>query len=132
MRDVSHTPASSDLRIGDRERAEAAERLTAHAAAGRLALEELEDRLARVDAAVVARDLAAVERDLPSDSQRAVQRPRRGWTAPVAIALLVVVGVVAGLLAHHPIAPPFIAAVLLSRVVLHPARRRPFLHRSQS
>ena len=41
-----------DLRVGDAERAAAAERLSTHAAAGRLTLEELEERLAAANAAV--------------------------------------------------------------------------------
>jgi hypothetical protein len=60
-------PGSPDaLRVGDRERAEAADRLSAHAAAGRLSIDELEQRLEAVHSAVLARDLHAVEADLPS------------------------------------------------------------------
>jgi hypothetical protein len=45
---------SDRVRIGDRERANAAERLSAHHAAGRLTLDELETRIERATAAGVA------------------------------------------------------------------------------
>src|SRR3954447_18487306 len=83
---MSSSPQRSTrtTRIGDRERELAAERLSAHAAAGRLTVDELESRLERVNVAVYDRDLAAVEADLPVAS-----RPRRPQRAPLALALLV-------------------------------------------
>jgi hypothetical protein len=60
---------TSELRIGDAERDAAAERLRGHAAAGRLTVEELDERLGRALAARTRADLAVVEHDLP--------RPRR-------------------------------------------------------
>jgi hypothetical protein len=59
-----------DVRVGDRERSEAADRLAAHAAAGRLTVEELAQRLERAHAAVFARELAALEADLPMQPGR--------------------------------------------------------------
>ena len=69
------TQPHDDLRVGDAERAAAAERLSAHAAAGRLSLEELEERLAAANAAVHGRDLAALEADLPGPPAPAPRRP---------------------------------------------------------
>jgi hypothetical protein len=66
-----------DVRVGDRERSEAADRLAAHAAAGRLTVEELAQRLERAHAAVFARELAALEADLPMQPGR----HERGGTA---------------------------------------------------
>lgn len=56
----------ADLRVSDREREQVADLLSAHAAEGRLTLEELD---ARVDGAYAARtraELAALTRDLPA------------------------------------------------------------------
>jgi Domain of unknown function (DUF1707) len=109
------------LRVGDRERAEAADRLSAHAVAGRLSIDELEQRLETLHSAVYARDLHAVEADLPS----AVRRPgpyRPAPLVPVAIAALLA-AVFATIAAGHPIPPLFIAAVLLWRRALAQAQR---------
>jgi Domain of unknown function (DUF1707) len=103
-----------DLRVGDRERAAAADRLGTHAAAGRLSVEELERRLELVHQAVYDRDLAAVEGDLPS--ARRSSRPRRPrGAAPIAL-VLVVVGIVASILVHRPLVPLFVLAFILWRV----------------
>ena len=53
------------LRIGDAERAAAADRLAEHHAAGRLTVEELEERVAGAWRARTRADLARIERDLP-------------------------------------------------------------------
>ena len=99
----------SDLRVGDRERAAAADRLSAHHAAGRLTVEELERRLERVDAAVFDHDLRAVEADLPPlAAGRAI--PRVGPSLPFA---LIALGIAASIAAGHPIAPLFLLAALL-------------------
>jgi len=107
------------VRIGDAERAEAAERLSAHAAAGRLTFEELEQRLERVYGAVHARELAAVEADLPGRAPRRAPRPRRPAGAGAVGALLA--AVVATVLTGHPVVPLFVAAVLLWRADHRPA-----------
>jgi Domain of unknown function (DUF1707) len=102
------------MRVSDADRAAAAERLSAHTAAGRLSIEELEERLELIHTAVVADDLASVESDL-----RATPRPgavaRRPPLGPIA-AVLLIVGVLAAIAVGHPIAAPFIAAVLLWRL----------------
>jgi hypothetical protein len=110
----SFTPAGR-MRVGDAERSAAAERLSAHAAAGRLTVEELEERLELVHKAVVVDDLAAVQTDLQPQP-----RPRATVWRPALTVLglaLVVFGVIASIAVGHPIPPPFIvAAVLLWRV----------------
>jgi hypothetical protein len=107
------------LRVGDRERAEAAERLSAHAAAGRLSIEELEQRLDAVHAAVLARELDAVEADLPT----AIRRGEPSRSEPrVAFAIAVLLAaVLATIVVGHPVPPLFLAAVFLWRGA---ARRR--------
>jgi hypothetical protein len=112
--------APETTRIGDRDRAEAAERLSAHAAAGRLTVEELEERLDRAGRAVDASDLRALEVDLPAPP--APPAPWRPPVATVAVALAcVAAAVLATVLAGHPIVPPFLlAAVLLWRAGARP------------
>ncbi len=98
-----------DLRVGDRERAAAAERLSAHHAAGRLTVEELEQRLGRAGAAVHAHELAALEADLPAPGQGAT--PVRVWPAlPFA---LVALGVAGSIAVGHPLVPLFVLAAIL-------------------
>jgi hypothetical protein len=110
------------LRIGDRERSAAAERLSAHAAAGRLTVEELEERLERAQAAVHARDLAALEADLPPPAaRREVARwhpPARPPLLAAALACLIA-GVLLSVAVGHPVPPLLIAAFLLWRAGGH-------------
>lgn len=115
------TPRRPELmRIGDRERTEAAERLTAHAAAGRLSFEELEQRLDAVQSAVLRRDLDAIESDLPTPARRfAPSRP----TPYLALAItLLAAAVLVTVVVGHPIPPLFIGALLLGRTHARRAR----------
>jgi hypothetical protein len=97
-----------ELRIGDRERAAAAERLSAHHAAGRLSVDELEQRLERANAAVFAHDLDALEADLP---RRPPGPPPRVWPAlPFA---LIALGVAGSIAVGHPLVPLFVLAAFL-------------------
>jgi hypothetical protein len=110
MTDFASSPGS--VRVGDRERTEAAERLSAHAAAGRLGIDELEERLERANAAVFARDLAALEADLPG--RRDSARPRVRPPFPlIPIAALLVAAVALSVVVGHPVAPLFLFAALL-------------------
>ena len=97
----------SDIRVGDRERAAAAERLSTHHAAGRLSVEELEQRLERANAAVFAHDLQALEADLP---QRAPRPRPRVW--PPLPFVLIALGVAGSLAVGHPLVPLFVIAAL--------------------
>ena len=65
-----------DLRASDADRLAAAERLRVHHLAGRLTLEEFEDRVARAHQAVTLGDLAALEADLPAPPAPPAARPR--------------------------------------------------------
>ncbi len=108
-----------DVRIGDRDRDQAADRLAAHAAAGRLSVEELEQRLEQVNAAVFSSDLRQLEADLPGPR-------RRRATGAIALPLtLALVALVATVLVGHPFVPLFIVTVLASRVLI--GRHRVFL-----
>ncbi len=113
------------LRVGDQERTAAANRLTAHAAAGRLRLDELEERLDEVNQAVFAGDLLAVEADLPASgpvdhplptqTDRHARRRRVRRHPPPLLIALVLAAVLVSLLVGHPIAPAFILIAVLSR-----------------
>jgi hypothetical protein len=106
----STTPAvRASVRVGDRERAQVADRLAAHAAAGRLTIEELEQRLERTHAAVFDRDLLAVEADLPFASTRR----RAPGGPPLAAVALLVAGALASAVVGHPVVPLFLVAFLL-------------------
>jgi fatty acid desaturase len=100
-----------DLRVGDRERAAAAERLSAHHAAGRLSVDELEQRLERANAAVYAHELDALEADLPQPRPRRAPAPPRIWPAlPFA---LIALGVAGSIAVGHPLVPLFLVAAFL-------------------
>jgi hypothetical protein len=77
--------ARGSVRIGDRERDDAAEALGDHFAAGRLSREEYDDRLALVFGARTWSDLTPIFGDLPGPKpgQPAPQRPftREAWVA---------------------------------------------------
>src|SRR3954469_18495449 len=98
------------VRVGDRDREAAVERLSEHAAAGRLTVAELEERVDRAHAAVYADELTALEADLP-----APRRPAPRPAPPVAplIVLLAAIGLSAA--GGHPLVPLFILAAFLWR-----------------
>jgi hypothetical protein len=110
---TDHLSSPGSVRVGDRERTEAAERLSAHAAAGRLGIDELEDRLQRANAAVYAHELAALEADLPSS--RSSGGPRPAWPFPLlpTLAAMLVASVALSVAVGHPVAPLFFLAALL-------------------
>jgi hypothetical protein len=115
---------SRAIRIGDREREQAADRLAAHTGAGRLTVTELEGRLERVHAAVFDRDLAAVEADLPAN-----RRPRRAPPAPLALVLLVA-AVLGSVLVRRPLVPLFVLALIVWRLGHRPWGQPPWRMRT--
>src|SRR6478736_3660113 len=87
----------------------------AHAADGRLSVEELESRLERAHGAVYDDELRAVEVDLPSAARPARRDP---WPAPPFVALLLLGAIAAVALTAvvgHPFFPPLVAAFVLWR-----------------
>ena len=113
---------SESIRVGDRERADAAERLSAHAAAGRLTVEELEERLERAERAVVASDLRALETDLPCAGAAARRPP--AWSPPFAALVLACVARDRARLARRR--PPLHRRVLLVALLLWRVGWRPY------
>jgi uncharacterized protein DUF1707 len=112
-----------DVRVGDAERAAAVDRLAAHAAAGRLTVAELEERVEAAHRAVHARDLAVLEADLPGPPARRARRapaPRPAGTAVLGVALLLVaLAVLASAAAGHPVPAPLFLGFVLWRVHRH-------------
>jgi hypothetical protein len=119
-----------EIRVGDRERAAAAERLSAHHAAGRLSVDELEQRLERANAAVYTHQLDELEADLPgarrrpatpwwADEGTSVEPRPRHFAAPrrpvgvVAPFALIAVGVAGSIAVGHPLVPLFVLAAFL-------------------
>jgi Domain of unknown function (DUF1707) len=122
------TQPAHRLRIGDRERTATAERLTAHAADGRLSVEELESRLERAHAAVYEDELRGIEVDLPSAARPARPARRDPRPAPPFVALLLLGAIAAVALTAivgHPFFAPLVAAFVLWRLAAfrHPIRR---------
>src|SRR3954470_2942228 len=102
-------PMPLDIRIGDRERAAAAERLSAHHAAGRLSVDELEQRLERANAAVYTPERHELKPALPR--RTLAPPPPRVWPAlPFA---LIAVGVAGSIAVGHPLVPLFVVAAFL-------------------
>jgi hypothetical protein len=99
-----------ELRVSDGDRDHVLEELRAHAAEGRLTVEELEDRVQRALAARTAGELAALTRDLP---ERPAQRPTaRPWRARpevqtylAVMALLIAIWALAGAGYFWPVWP---------------------------
>jgi len=105
------------VRVGDREREAAIERLSGHAAAGRLTVAELEGRVERAQAARYADELRALEADLP-----APRRPAPRAAPPVAPLAVLVAALALSAAVGHPLVPLFILAAFLWRA-RWPARR---------
>ena len=107
--------------MGDRERTAVADRLAAHAAAGRLTVEELEQRVERAHAATHTTDLDALLADLPERSRTAVRRRPAGGSAPppffgAAFVAAIVATVALSIAVGHPVPPVFLLLVLVWRL----------------
>ena len=94
---ATKTP-TGPLRIGDAERERTAELLRAHATAGRLDADELEERLERTYSARYAADLEGVLAELPEEPAPRARPQPSGPTPlfPVAVIALLVIAAVTG------------------------------------
>jgi hypothetical protein len=93
---------ASDLRVSDAERQETAEHLKAAVAAGRLDMDEYDERLQQALAAKTGRELDDLVRDLPP-AHIATTRPSAGrpFFAPVFIAVAVIAALTLAVGAAH-------------------------------
>lgn len=92
MTSLTPIPEPHDVRASDTERERVVEALRAHAAAGRIDADELEERLERAYTAVVRADLVPLVADLPATERaQAPRRPRVPTYAPlIAISVLMI------------------------------------------
>jgi DUF1707 SHOCT-like domain len=123
--DQAGAAVSAHVRVGDQERADAAGRLAAHAAAGRLSVDELETRVERAHAAVFSDELALLEADLPAARRqsRPALRPAPRLVLVLVLATAVAAAALASATVGHPIFLPFVAALLLWRFGVLRVRR---------
>ena len=124
------------IRVSDAERDQAAAELGEHYQAGRLTLEEFDDRSSRALRARTGSDLVALFTDLPTSAVPATMTPAggaapvgaaRGWpVGRVVIACVIaaiIVGNVAGGLGQHSLGW-LVPVVVLGLVFLRPSRHR--------
>jgi Domain of unknown function (DUF1707) len=112
-----HNPQTNGVRASDAERAAVTERLSAHAAAGRLSVDELGARLEAAGAAVFAHDLDALERDLPGPASAGTPRrsgPPRRLGPPLLLLPVLAVALVGSVAVGHPVFLPVLAFFLFA------------------
>lgn len=106
LRNYASRPSFRSTRIGDRERADTCDALSAHFAAGRMSSEELDERLAAAVGASTEAELRWVLADLPPLGNEASwvvpppaaarpQPPNASWRASDILVLLLMLGCVA-------------------------------------
>src|SRR5947209_2139706 len=102
------------VRVGDADRLAAADRLATHTAAGRLTLDEHDQRVAAAWAARTRAELDAVFADLPAlpVPRRSVRWPAVAATVVALLAVLLVVTVWVAALAHPAWAAGMMAACM--------------------
>lgn len=99
------------IRVGDRDRAEVANRLSTHAAEGRLSLEELEARLELANASQFRHELVALEGDMPARPNA----PGRWRLSAAGVLVAIVLAAALSVLVKHPVLPLFVVAGLIWR-----------------
>jgi hypothetical protein len=128
----SHSQTPGDMRVGDADRQASADRLAAHAAAGRLSVDELEARAAAAHAAVYARELSSLEADLPSSSAHRVARGSSPSAWPPLLVALVGLCVLTSVAIGHPVGFPLLLAFVVWRLIGGRSRSRFITARSYS
>ena len=128
-------PASS-LRLSDADRDRAVAELSEHFQAGRIAADELDDRVGRALQARTAADLAPLFADLPGKRPAATgpgthpgsPAPFRSAPVPAVPIAIIVVIALGGFLSGHPaliVLVPVLVLLIVRRLACRPDRREP-------
>jgi Domain of unknown function (DUF1707) len=136
MDSVTQDHPASSLRLSDADRDRAVAELSEHFQAGRLAADELDDRVGRALQARTAADLAPLFADLPGKrptmtgpgSRPASPAPSRSARAPAVPIAIIVVIALGGFLTGHPaliVLVPVLVLLIVRRLACRPDRREP-------
>ena len=136
MDTVTKDHQGSSLRLSDADRDRAAAELSEHFQAGRLAADELDDRVGRALQARTVADLAPLFADLPGErpaatgpgSRQVSPAPSRSARVPALPIAIIVVIALGGFLSGHPaliVLVPVLVLLIVRRLAGRPDRREP-------
>jgi len=136
MDSVTKDHPASSLRLSDADRDRAAAELSEHFQAGRLAADELDDRVGRALQARTVADLAPLFADLPGErpaatgpgSRQVSPAPSRSARVPALPIAIIVVIALGGFLSGHPaliVLVPVLVLLIVRRLAGRPDRREP-------
>jgi hypothetical protein len=136
MDSVTQDHPASSLRLSDADRDRAVAELSEHFQAGRIAADELDDRVGRALQARTAADLAPLFADLPGKRPAATgpgthpgsPAPFRSAPVPAVPIAIIVVIALGGFLSGHPaliVLVPVLVLLIVRRLAGRPDRREP-------
>jgi hypothetical protein len=136
MDSVTKDHPASSLRLSDADRDRAVAELSEHFQAGRIAADELDDRVGRALQARTAADLAPLFADLPGKRPTATgpgthpgsPAPFRSAPVPAVPIAIIVVIALGGFLSGHPaliVLVPVLVLLIVRRLAGRPDRREP-------
>jgi hypothetical protein len=136
MDSVTKDHPASSLRLSDADRDRAVAELSEHFQAGRIAADELDDRVGRALQARTAADLAPLFADLPGKRPAATgpgthpgsPAPFRSAPVPAVPIAIIVVIALGGFLSGHPaliVLVPVLVLLIVRRLACRPDRREP-------
>jgi hypothetical protein len=136
MDSVTKDHPASSLRLSDADRDRAVAELSEHFQAGRIAADELDDRVGRALQARTAADLAPLFADLPGERPAATgpgthpgsPAPFRSAPVPAVPIAIIVVIALGGFLSGHPaliVLVPVLVLLIVRRLAGRPDRREP-------
>ena len=136
MDTVTKDHQGSSLRLSDADRDRAVAELSEHFQAGRIAADELDDRVGRALQARTAADLAPLFADLPGKRPAATgpgthpgsPAPFRSAPVPAVPIAIIVVIALGGFLSGHPaliVLVPVLVLLIVRRLASGPDRREP-------
>ena len=136
MDSVTKDHPASSLRLSDADRDRAVAELSEHFQAGRIAADELDDRVGRALQARTVADLAPLFADLPGErpaatgpgSRQVSPAPSRSARVPALPIAIIVVIALGGFLSGHPaliVLVPVLVLLIVRRLAGRPDRREP-------